>query len=168
MSETTTPTVALRARPVLTAWALTVSVDLLFNAGILSGLFNQEREPALLADEVLFRRIPVAYLALAVGVTALAWLFDKTDVQGWAPGGKQGAVVGSIVAVMGVINLWTAIDMTGAFVIGAAAVQIVEFASAGAYLGAFREVPHPRHLTRTALSAALVTVVAAVIIQNLG
>lgn len=70
---------AFAIRPVLTAWVLTVGVDLFFNAGVFMPLFDQEREPSLLPDELLFRRIPVAYLALLGGVAALGWLIDKID-----------------------------------------------------------------------------------------
>lgn len=68
---------------------------------------------------------------------------------------------------MGVINLWTALEMTGGFVTAAAMVQGVEFGVAGAFLGAYRDDPEPKRLTRFALAAGFVFAVAGIIIQNL-
>lgn len=73
--------------------------------------------------------------------------------------------MGVVVAALGVINLWTAIDMTVAFVAVAAAVQIVEFAAAGAFLGAYR-TGEPRRLIRLGLLVALGLAVAAILTQN--
>lgn len=157
----------MRVRPIVVAWVLTVGVDLFFNAGLFSKLFDQSREPGLLPDPVLFRRIPVAYLALAIGVAALGWLFDRMDLRG----GRQGAVVGGlfgvVMAFLGVVNLWTALEMTGPFVVAAVLVQAVEFGAAGAFLGAYRDDPEPKRLVRVALTAGFLFAVAGIIIQNL-
>lgn len=51
---------ALNWRPLVVPWLLTMGVDFFFNAGLFFGLFDQGREPCLLADQVLVRRIPVA------------------------------------------------------------------------------------------------------------
>lgn len=129
-------------------------------------LFDQEREPNLLADEQLFRRIPVAYLALLAGVTALAWLFDEMDVAGVRPGIAIGALTGVALSLLGVVYLWTAIDMTGAFVAAGALVAIVEFASAGWVLSAFRAGSDPGHLTRRVLLVAFLAAAAGIVVQN--
>ena len=134
------PARGLSARPVTLAWLVAVGVDLFFNAGLFSGLFDQGREPGLLGDDSLFRRIPVAYLGLLVGVIA---------------------------ALLGIVYLWTAIEMTGAFVVAGAFVQVVEFAAAGAVLGAWRGDAGRRRVTRTAIVAALLAAVAGIVIQNL-
>lgn len=64
------------------AWLIAVGVDLFFNAGLFTTLFDQSREPALLSDSALARRIPVAFLLLAMAVTALAWLLARTEAEG--------------------------------------------------------------------------------------
>jgi hypothetical protein len=165
--STTLRSPALRVRPLLVAWLLTVGVDFLFNAGLFSGLFEQSREPGLLADPVLFRRIPVAYLGLAIGVTALAWLFDKIDLQGAWQGTLIGGLGGLVIASLGVVGVWTALEMTGLFVAAAVLVQVIEFGVAGAFLGAYRRDPKPKRLTRVALGAALLAAVAGIVIQNI-
>lgn len=159
--------VALRVRPLVAAWLLTVGVDLFFNAGLFSGLFDQNREPGLLSDSELFRRIPIAYLALAVGVTAVAWLFDRLDVRGMWQGAWMGVAAGLAVACLGIVTLWTALEMTGLFVAGGLLVQVVEFGVAGTYFGAHRNDPDPSHSTRVALGVALVAAIAGIVVQNI-
>jgi hypothetical protein len=153
-------------RPVLVGWLLTVGVDLFFNAGLFANLFDQDREPGLLSDPVLFRRIPVAYLGLAVGVAALAWLLDKADLRGVQVGARVGGLAGAVFALVGVVGLWTALEMTGLFVAAAVLVQIIEFAAAGAFLGAYRQGPGNRSV-RVALIVAFGLALAGIIIQNL-
>lgn len=157
---------AFHWQPVLVAWLLAIGVDLFFNAGLFSGLFDQAREPSLLPDDVLFRRIPVAYAALLVGVAGLAWLIDRLERDDARGGVMLGAVMGVVVAALGVVNLWTAVDMTLLFLVGAAVVQIVEFGAAGALLAAFRTGDSGR-LTRLGLLTALLLVVAGIVAQNL-
>ncbi len=158
---------ALRVRPVVTAWLLAVGVDLLFNAGIFSPLFHQDREPGLLSDQALFRRIPIAYLALLCAVGGLAWLTDRVDVTGFRRGAVVGFGVGVLLAIMGVVYLWTAIDMTGVFVAAGAIVVIIEMTVTGGVLAAFRVDPQPSGLARRVLLAALASAVAGIVVQNL-
>lgn len=168
MTESTTwQPAALRVRPLVVAWLLTVGVDLFFNAGLFSGLFDQNREPALLSDTELFQRIPVAYLSLTVGVTALAWLFDRLDLRGIWQGARMGAFAGLAVACLGIVALWTALTMTGLFVVGGLLVQVVEFGAAGAFFGAYRNDPEPRRPTRIALAAAFLAAITGIVVQNI-
>lgn len=158
---------AFRPRPIALSWLLAVGIDLFFNAGVFATLFDQSREPSLLPDTVLFRRIPVAYLALAVGVTALAWLIDRLSTTGAVAGARAGGLVGGALALMGVVNLWTAVEMTGRFVLLAGVVQISQFALAGAFLGADRVSSKTRGLTSLAIVGFLALSAAAVLAQNL-
>lgn len=156
---------ALRARPIAVAWALAVAVDLFFNAGLFANLFNQDREPGLLPDEVLFRRIPVAYLVLAVGIVALAWIFDRADVGGGVHGAQVGGLAGLVFGLLGVVYLWTALDITAPFVGAAVLVQMVEFGAAGAFMGRYRE-GRPGRLYRSALVVAFLLALAGIVLQN--
>jgi hypothetical protein len=140
---------------VVTSWILVIGIGLFFNAGLFRRLFDQESEPGLLPDEILFRRVPVAYLVLLVGVTALAWVIDRTGPQNLRHGVVLGAIAGVVFAAMGVVYLWTAIDMTGVFVVAGALVLVVEFASAGWTLAGFRSIGDPVRLTRRVLVVEL-------------
>ena len=82
------------------------------NAGVLASTFEQSREPGLLDDETLFRRTPVAYLALLLGVAGLAWLMDRADRRGARPGLTLGALAGLAAAARwrcgATLPLWSA------------------------------------------------------------
>lgn len=134
---------AFGLRSVVVAWLVAVGVDLLLNAGLFSPLFEQAREPALLSDEELFRRIPVAYLAILAGVAALAWVLDRLPRRGMAAGAVTGAAAGAVTAGLGVVSLWTAVDLTVAFVLAAIAVQVGQLTAAGAVLGGLPADPIP-------------------------
>lgn len=158
---------ALLIKPIALAWLLAVGVDLFFNAGLLAGLFDQTREPGLLPDEVLFRRIPIAYLALAVGVAGVAWLVERLGKDRSLEGAALGAALGAMFALLGTVNLWTAVELTGAFVAGAALVQVTQFAVAGTFLAHYRSQAASRALVWRTVAAFLALAVAGVIAQNL-
>ncbi len=158
---------AFRARPIALSWLLVIGVDLFFNAGVFAGLFDQVREPSLLPDEVLFRRIPVAYLALAVGVTALAWLEDRLGASRSVVGATIGGLAGAAFALLGVVNVWTALEMTGPFVLSAALVQVCQFAVAGSFLAAYRGSAETRRISWWAVVVSLLLAAAGILAQNL-
>lgn len=158
---------ALTPGPLLLAWLAAIAVDLFFNAGVLSWLFDQAREPGLLADDVLFRRIPIAYLAVGCGVVALAWLLDRADMAGIGIGVGVGSTMGLLLGVTGVVWLWTAIEMTGLFVVGGVVVQISQLGAAGAVLGSVTGGTDRRRIRRWSLLGVVLAVVAAIVAQNL-
>lgn len=129
---------ALGVRPVLAAWWLGIGIDLFFNAGLFASLFDQATESGLLSDDELFRRVPVSYAALALAVSGMAWVWDRLRVDGWRRGAGLGAGAGVMVAALGIVNVWTAIDMSPSFVGAGALVQVVELAAIGSALGRFR------------------------------
>lgn len=153
-------------RSALVAWLVAVGIDILFNAGLFSALFDQAREPGLLPDAVLFRRIPLAYLALLVGVAALTVVLDLTGSRGARPGAVVGALFGAVVSVLGVFYVWTAIEMTGLFVAAGALVLIAEFTAAGAVIGAYKAAFDRARVTRIALVAAIGAAATGIVIQN--
>ncbi len=148
---------------------LVLGIDLFVNAGVLARLWDQGRERALLADEALFRRIPIGYLTFAIGVVALAVVLGRTATQGIPASLGVGIGFGAVAATLGVVGLWTAIDMTGSFVAAAALTQTVEYAAAGAVLGAFSRPGgrgHERRLFRRTVVVALGLAVAGIVVQN--
>ncbi len=149
------------------AWLVAVGVDLFYNAGVFSPLFDQSREPGLLADDALFARIPVAYLVLAVEVTALAWVLDRVSMAGVGRGALLGSAAGALLGLGGVVWLWTAIEMTAAFVAAAFVVQASMLAAAGAVLGAAASGMSSRRLRLSGAVFLMVAVFLAVLAQNL-
>lgn len=160
------PARALRVEPVFWAWLVAVGVDLFFNAGVFTGLFEQGREPSLLADEVLFARIPVAYVVVAVGVAAVAWVVDLAQVTGARRGLITGTAMGLVFGLTGVVWLWTAIEMTLLFVGASLVVQAAQMAAAGTVLGAVRRGLPNRQLRWRSAAAALALAITAIVIQN--
>ena len=118
---------------ILLAWLIAVGVDLLFHAGLFARLFEPSREPALLPETVLFRRIPVAYGILLVGVVALAWTLDLAGQSGFRAV-RTGALGGLLVGVMGLGSLWTALSLTGLFVAAGILVLVIQGSAAAAVL----------------------------------
>jgi len=115
------------------AWLMAVGVDLFFNAGVFAPLFVQSREPALLPDEVLFRRVPVAYAILVLAVTGLAWMLDAVAAQG-GRAIRIGATAGLVLGLAGLGAIWTALDVTGLFVVAGIVVVVAEGAAVAAVL----------------------------------
>jgi hypothetical protein len=109
----------------------------------------------------------VAYLGLLIAVALLAWVVDATDVVHIAAGARLGAFAGMASAAIGIVSLWTAIDMTGSFVLAGAAVQVAELTAVGVVLTAFRSSPEPRRIRRLALIGALAAAASGIVIQNL-
>jgi hypothetical protein len=78
-----------------------------------------------------------------------------------------GAIAGAVTAALGVVSLWTAVDLTAAFVLVAIAVQVSQFAAAGAVLGGYQLTQSRRRFTLLSLAAVLLMLVGAIVTQNL-
>lgn len=109
----------------------------------------------------------MAYVALLAGVAALAWLLDRLPTRGIAAGMVVGAICGAVTAALGVVSLWTAVDLTAAFVLAAIAVQVSQFAAAGGVLGGYQLARSRRWYTLLCLAGVLLTLVGAIVTQNL-
>ncbi len=155
---------ALGVRPVLAAWWLGIGIDLFFNAGLFASLFDQATEPGLLSNDELFRRVPVSYAALALAVVGLAWVWDRLGVDGWRRGAVLGAGAGVVASALGIVNVWTAIEMSPAFVGAGALVQVVELTAIGTALGRFRSGVDAR--VRWVVLAGVGAAVVGIVLQN--
>jgi hypothetical protein len=78
----------------------------------------------------------------------------------------EGRSAGLVFGFLGVIGLWTAVDMTGVFVAAAVVVQVIEFALAGAFLALYREAPS-RRLSLMAVTVAGGLAIGGIVVQNL-
>ena len=153
----------LSASRVALAWLIAIGVDLFFNAGLFTPLWDQEREPALLGDDLLFRRIPFGYLVVGLMVLALAWVLNRTGDSG-VTAARTGAVVGLVFGVFALVGLWTALDITGWFVAAGVLVFTVECVAGSLVLTSSRS---GRSLATRVLGAFVVLLVAGQVIANL-
>lgn len=156
----------VRPRPVLTAWVVVLGVDLFLNAGLFASLFDQAREPNLLPDEVLFRRIPAAYLVFLVAVVALAWLVTRLGLRTVPDGARVGAGGGIVLGLFGGVAMWTVVDMTGVFVAATVVVFTCEYAAAGATLAALAGADDPGRTHRRALATGATLAALGIVLQN--
>lgn len=124
---------ALQPARIGLAWLTAVGVDLFFNAGVFTQLFDRAREPALLPHDALARRIVVAFALLAIAVAALAWLLDAVGARG-RRAVRLGAMAGLIMGSVALGATWTALDMSGLFVVAGVVVATAEGAAAAAVL----------------------------------
>jgi hypothetical protein len=141
-------------------------VDLFLNAGVFTGLFEQSREPSLLADEVLSARIPVTYVVVAVGVATVAWVVDVAQIAGARRGLITGSAMGLLFGLTGLVWLWTAVEMTLLFVGAGLVVQTAQMAAAGIVLGVARRDLPARQLRWRSAAAALALAITAIVIEN--
>lgn len=165
VTESEPPRRALSLRPVLLGWLAAIAVDLFFNVGVFSPL-DQAREPGLLPNDVLFRRIPAAYFVVGFAVAVLAWLVDRVNLAGFRAGLLAGSGLGLLLGMTGVVWIWTAIEMTELFVAAGVVVQVGQMGAAGALLGATSGRTDQRRILRWTLIGTVIAVVAAVLAQN--
>ncbi len=158
------PTISVVRRSwarVTLAWLAAIGVDLLFHAGLFAEIFDASREPSLLSDDVLFRRIPVAYATLLLGIVALAWLLQRFESTGESALGF-GAGAGLVVGAMGFGGLWTAVDITGLLVVAGTVVLVAQgIAAAKVLTSELGTRPLSYRVVAFVLSAFLVGQVAA-------
>ena len=69
-------------------------------------------------------------------------------------------------AALGVVSLWTAVELSARFVLAAIVVQVGQFAAAGAVLGGYQRTPSRRRFTVLCLAGALLMVIGAIVTQN--
>jgi hypothetical protein len=62
-----------------------------------------------------------------------------------------GTIAGAVASAVGVVSLWTAVDPTAAFVLVAIALQVSQFAAAGAVLGGYQLTQSRRRFTLSGL-----------------
>lgn len=125
------------ARPVatvLTAWFLSLGIDLFLHGGLLARLYLI-KSPFILPATEAFRRIPLGYAAFLLLTAALFWLCRRLDVRGIRTGCRHGLVFGAVLwgsVVVGLYSISTAsASLLAAWWIG----QTLELGAAGGVIG---------------------------------
>lgn len=128
----------MRARfagAVLVAWAASVSVDYLLQAGLLARLY-EDPSPFLLAPEEAFRRIPLGYAAFLLLAGALAWLLLRLDAASAREGARVGAVAGALAWGALALGLASVTTAPARLLLAWTLAQTTALAVAGAFAGA--------------------------------
>jgi hypothetical protein len=119
---------------VLTAWFLSVGVDLFLHAGLLARLYVVPSGFVLPAEQA-FRRIPLGYLAFLLLISALFWLCRRLDVRGVGQGWRHGFVTGSVLWGSLVLGLYSISTAGVPLLVGWWLGQTVELGIAGGVIG---------------------------------
>ena len=125
---------------------------------------------ALIAKNLVRGRVGRSWMAIrdmdiAAEIIGIPML--RTKLLAFAVSSFYCGVAGALFALLGVVNLWTAVDLTGVFVAGAALVQTVQFAVAGWFLTRYRMSDSEGGLTWRAIVLAASLAFAGLIAQNL-
>lgn len=158
------------ARPlptVLTAWFLSVGVDLFLHGGLLARLYVAPSAFVLPADQA-FRRIPLGYLAFLVLTWALFWLCRRLDVRGVWAGWRQGLMIGLVLWGGLVLGLYSISTAGVPLLIGWWLGQAVELGAAGGVIGGLAAGVALRRMWLVVTSIVLVLLVLTVALQSLG
>ena len=152
---------------ILTAWFLSVGVDLFLHGGLLARLYVVPSGFVLPADQA-FRRIPFGYLAFLVLTSALFWFCRRLDVRGVGAGWRHGFVIGIVgwgALALGLYSISTAgVPLLVGWWLG----QAVELGAAGGVIGGLAAgVPFRRMLLWVTL-IVFVLLVLTVALQSLG
>jgi hypothetical protein len=157
-----------RAAAVLSAWLVFLAVDFLLHAVVLAPWWRAT-EASWLPPAELFRRIPFAYAAFALYCAALVWLIARpvaspvTLVRGALVGLWAGLVTG----VVWIFAVYSVLPVP----ISALAVwpisTTVESALAGGVAVTVMTSARPWRRSAAVFGFVLVTVVGAVVLQNL-
>jgi hypothetical protein len=127
-------TYARPLRTVLTAWFLSVGVDVFLHGGLLARLYMIPSGFVLPADQA-FRRIPLGYLAFLLLTVGLFWFCRSVDVRGVGAGWRHGFVIGIILWGALVLGLYSISTAGVPLLVGWWLGQAVELGVAGGVIG---------------------------------
>ena len=151
----------------LLSWLSMIGFDFFLHAGLLSRVYSQP-SPFLLPLDRAFAFIPIGYVSFLIFAFFLLWLMLKLKLQGW----KQGAIFGLQVGVLtwgafslGLFSISTAPPtLLAAWVFG----QAIELGIGGGVIGHGLTQPGFGRLFVHVLIFVIVSVVIAIVLQNLG
>jgi hypothetical protein len=158
------------ARPlptVLTAWLLSVGVDLFLHGGLLARLYVIPNAFVLPADQA-FRRIPFGYLAFLLLTAALFWFCRRVDVRGVGAGWRHGLVIGIVLWGALVLGLYSISTASVPLLVGWWLGQAVELGVAGGVIGGLAAGVSFRRMLLWVTFIVFVLVVLTVALQSLG
>ncbi len=147
------------------AWLVTIAIDFVVFGGVFAGLLEGADDPAVLAPEQLFVRIPAGYVSFLLEVVLLHWLLKGSRRTGASGGLVTGLVAGLVFATAVALGLWSfstvPVGVLGLWWL----TLLLQFTAAGGVLGAADTPQWPGVRTR-ALWGSAALVIAGVVLQN--
>ena len=144
-----------------------IGFDLFLHAGALANWYARP-SPFLLPPEEAFRLIPLGYLSFLIFIVLLIWLMLRLDLVGWKVGMVFGLKVGVLIwgaLTLGLLSISTA---SPSLLLGWFLGQTVELGIAGMVLGSGLATDRLRSLLVKVVVFFGLTVVLAIILQNIG
>ena len=144
-----------------------IGFDLFLHAGALASWYARP-SPFLLPPEEAFRLIPLGYLSFLILIVLLIWLMLRLDLVGWRVGMVFGLKIGALIwgaLTLGLLSISTA---SPSLLLGWFLGQTVELGIAGMVLGSGLATDRLRSLLVKVVVFFVVTVVLAIILQNIG
>ena len=152
---------------VLTAWFLSVGVDLFLHGGLLARLYAVPSGFVLPANQA-FRRIPFGYLAFLLLTSALFWSCRRGDVRGVGAGWRHGFVIGIVVWGALALGLYSISTAGVPLLLGWWLGQAVELGVAGGVIGGLAAGVSFRRMLLLVALIVFVLLALTVALQNLG
>ena len=151
----------------LLTWLAMAGVDFFIHGGVLARLYISP-SPFLLPPEEAFRRIPLGYLALGLGVALLLWLMVKLGIAGWRRGLAFGLGYGAVTSAAYVLGLASIATAGWPLLIGWAVGQWVQLGIGGIVAGSGLAGVRPGRLTIWVVVFVVVLVITTIVMQNVG
>ena len=144
-----------------------IGFDLFLHAGVFASWYSRP-SPFLLPPGEAFRLIPLGYLSFLILIVLLFWLMLRLDLVGWRVGMVFGLKVGALIwgaLTLGLLSISTA---SPSLLLGWFLGQTMELGIAGMVLGSGLEADRLRSLLIKVVIFFVVTLVLAIILQNIG
>lgn len=148
------------------AWLVTIAIDFVVFGGLFAGVLEGAEDPAVLAPEQLFVRIPAGYASFLLEVVLLHWLVKASRRSGTVGGLVTGTLAGLVFASAVALGLWSFSTVPVTALALWWLTLVLQFTAAGAVLGA----AHTAHWSRVrnwAIAGAAVIVAAGMVLQNI-
>jgi hypothetical protein len=149
------------------AWLSFLGVDFFLNTGVFARWYVHPN-PALLAPEEAFRRIPLGYAAFLVWSVMLVWIAVRLDIRSGKGGAWFGFRLGVLFGAAGFLGQMSMFPLSPGILLSWAAGETVLFTVAGCVIGAGLAGIKLSRLFWMVVALILVLSVATIVMQNTG
>lgn len=150
----------------LLGWLVVIGFDLFLHAGVLASLYR-DPGPFLLASDKAFKLIPLGYLSFAILIAFVEWLMVRMKISGAMAGFRFGIISGMFIWLslgLGLASISSApLSLLAGWTLG----QAVELGLAGAVMGAGLGAESLRGISFRTVIVFVISVVLAIVLQNI-